>query len=230
MKKFFKKFIIFISYLATIYFLAGNKIINNFIISVFFDTIIVGLFFESKSRREKLIISHYCKNHNYFFNEDYYDSINKFQIQSFKSFILSAGIFLPYSKKLVKIFPALDSEITNIHILDKINKITDNILCDFIFLFIITIIWILTDEIIRYIANYNKLKSKRENRNEYNNLDKKYSIYIGDYSEEELKIINNNKLLINNISENNDSENISEENSGNQTEETETNLTVPEEE
>lgn len=238
LKEFSIQLLISTIYIIVVHIMSNNHAFNDFVAAIVVDIIIVELWFNPVINKTKIIIEKICIKINKDFNEHLYDNFYSIQINEIRFFILSLCIFLPsLSQKLKKTFPLLVNQ-TNSQILNKIVKFENSLLYEIISLLIIVIIWafliiLLRNKISKYYKIHNIRSNDIKNNHKYSNIDLSYSIFIDNYTDDEIKMLNNNKPLINDISENNDSENtenVSEENSENPTEETETNSTVPEEE
>lgn len=209
LKEFFIKLIFVVIFALIVNFISYNDIFNNFIVSIVFDIVITELWFNPKINNDKLIISEICKMKNFSFNEHLYDNFNSLQLNEFKIFIYSSCMFLPYFKKLYKIFPYLKLENTNIKILDIISKFSTDSLYQFILLLFILIIYFLIIIKLKKFSKYHKIYEDRRcaTINNYMDINMEYRPYINEYSETELKFLNNGKPLINHSHENNNSEN-----------------------
>ncbi|MBD5159466.1 MAG: hypothetical protein HDT23_04405 [Ruminococcus sp.] len=205
LKNLIKDFFISVIYAIIIHLISTNNIFNNFIISIVFDIIISELIFNTISNKEKFIMNEIQKvKTSYHFNFDLYDNFHSLQLNELKCLTLASCAFLPLSKKLCSFFS---------YYID-INKLENNLICETILLLIIVFTWMLIISILRKKFNkYYEIIIKRDENigNKYMDIAEKYRIYVDNYTEEEIKILNDGEPLIKSTTENSNSENNSHE-------------------
>lgn len=176
--------------------------LNGFLVSIVFGIIFCEYWFTMKTHHESLIISKICTENNYFFNEKYYNFVQSITAIRWKLLFSSLSIALPLSKKLI-LFKSNFLDNNGIKFLDDINNFLNISINEIMITLIIVFIWAIFIMFEKRNKNYDKLLEVRKNRTEYEKIDEKYRIYAGEYTDEELKILNNGKDLVTNDSSSN---------------------------
>lgn len=179
--KFFLSFLL----LITIHLAANNNVINGFIISVVFDLFVVKLGFDINEKSNKAVITRICKTNNLYFNEHFYEFNHSVSVNRLKILWYSWGIILPIASKTL--YEWLVKVIDNITSIEVEAMVT----------FSIVIVWAIVISYSKKQKMFHELHAHRvkTNKNKYPQIDEKHRLYIDDYDDEELKILNNGKSI-----------------------------------
>ena len=187
-----------ICYLVIIHLVAVNEVISGLVVSIIFDIIIVGFFIKTKKDQKKSVLNYLCKKNNLIFNEDFYEQYYSVFKERIKLFVyLLAGV-VPFSNYLFdKLYDnQFDSITASSELLKSIDPLIEHIIIEIIIVALLTILWAVFLSLQKENKKCSLLYDKRKKRtgSPYDSLDEEYSVFIGEYSNEELEILNGGSI------------------------------------
>ncbi len=181
-------------YIAVIHFVAVNEVIGGLIISIIFDIVIVGFFIELKKDQQKTVLNNLCEKNGLIFNEDFYEQYNSVFEKRIKLFVYSLVGVVPFSNYLFdKLYNGqFDSITANSEVLKRIDPLLEHIIIEIVIVSLLTILWAAFLSVQKDNQKCSKLYNERKKRtgSPYDSLDEEFSVFIGEYSDAEIIILN----------------------------------------
>lgn len=186
--------LISICYLVIVHLISVSEVISGLVVSIIIDIVFCGFLIDIKKEHEKSVLIWLCNKNNWFFNEHFFELNHSTFKNQIKLLVYSLVGIVPLSNFLFNKFYKgnVDEFTASIKLLKKADPLIEHMMYEIIITGVIVVVWAIFLSNEKRSKIYSSLYQERKQRtgNPYDSLDEKYRIFIGEYSDTEIKILN----------------------------------------